>query len=98
MFYSDCKFSQNNVFNEISPIECNFLTLNDDYILNVKRLKNSPWQKARLKSLPFSGNCVISMADTAIDISLPFKLRDPDTYYLKSYKNCHFTSQFNIVI
>lgn len=54
--------------------------------------------KTRLKSLLFSGNCVISMADIAIDISLPFKLRDPEAYYLNSYKNCYFISQFNIAI
>ena len=71
MFYSDCKFSQSNVFNEIVSTEGNFLTLDDDYILNVKRLQNSHWQKTRLESLPFSGNCVIGMADTARDIPPP---------------------------
>lgn len=54
--------------------------------------------KARLKSLPFSGNCVINMADIVIDISLSLKLRDPVAYYMNSYENCHFISHVNIVI
>lgn len=35
-----------------------------------------------MKSLPFSGNSVIIMADITIDISLSFKFRDPGTYII----------------